>query len=63
MNGGICIQQNFLTSIKLGFMVQAHQQMNYLKEAKKMSYNFIKANKENDFYPVNQSEIEEVEKI
>ncbi|MCY8198934.1 type II toxin-antitoxin system antitoxin YxxD [Bacillus subtilis] len=27
-----------------------------------MSYNFIKANKENDFYPVNQSEIEEVEK-
>lgn len=44
-------------------MVQAHQQMNYLKEAKKMSYNFIKSNKENDFYPVNQSEIEEVEKI
>ncbi|MBT2183894.1 type II toxin-antitoxin system antitoxin YxxD, partial [Bacillus subtilis] len=27
-----------------------------------MSYNFIKSNKENDFYPVNQSEIEEVEK-
>lgn len=27
-----------------------------------MSYDFIKANKENDFYPVNQSEIEEIEK-
>lgn len=27
------------------------------------SYDFIKANKDNSFYPVTKSEIEEVEKI
>lgn len=44
-------------------MVQDHLRINYLKGVNKMKYDFIKDYQENQFYPVSEDEIQDLEEI